>query len=117
MLLERKVCLLVSSIESKWCTNPWVRDDLSSGADESCVKVQYDVDEENDIDDGVDDQEKNVLAGFVFEGDVVRYHNRGVKSQTKYNPVPNGLESAVVQQYVGWRLWGLLSVLWHHVPA
>lgn len=102
---------------TKKSTYPWVRDDLSSGADESCVKIQYDVDEENDIDYCVDDEEENVLAGFVLEGDVVRYHYRGVKGQTQDYPVPDGLERAVVQEYVGRCLGCLLSVLRHHVPA
>jgi hypothetical protein len=73
-----------------------VGDDFSPGSHKSGVKVQNDIDEEYDVDDGVDHQERNIFGSFILEGDVVRDHYRRVKRETQNDPVPDGLESAVM---------------------
>jgi len=74
-----------------------VRHDLSRRADVRRVKVEDDVDEENDVDDGVDDEERHVFRRLVLEGDVVGDHDGRVEGQTQYDPVPDGFEGTVVK--------------------
>ncbi len=95
----------------------WVRDDLSAGADVRGVEVEDDVDEEDDVDDGVDHQEGDVLRRLVLERHVVGDHDGRVEGEDQDDPVPDGLESAVVQQDVRGRLGGLLAILGHDVRA
>ena len=88
-----------------------VRDDLAGRADVGRVKVQHDVDEEDDVDDGVDDEQRHVLRRLVLERDVVRHHDGRVEGQAEDDPVPDGFEGTVVKQNVRGSLWGLLSIL------
>lgn len=64
------------------CLYLGVRHHLATRANERGVKVEDNVDEEYDVDDAVDDQQGDVLAGLVFEGDVVGHHDGRVKGQT-----------------------------------
>jgi len=89
--------------------------DLAAGPDERGVEVEHDVDEEYHVDDGVDHQQGHVLAGLVLERHVVRHHDGRVEGQAQDDPVPDGLERAVVQQDVRRRLRRLLPVLGHYV--
>ena len=89
----------------------WVGDDLTGGSDVRRVKVQHDVDEEDDVDDGVDDEERHVFRRLVLERDVVRHHDGRVEGQAKDDPVPDGFEGTVVKQNVRRSLRGLLSIL------
>ena len=51
------------------------------------------------------------LYGSDLEGDVVRNHNGRVEGEDEDDPVPCGLEGAVVEDDVGRRLGRLLLVL------
>lgn len=59
-----------------------VRHHLATRANERGVKVEDNVDEEYDVNDAVDNQQGHILAGFVFERDVIGHHDGRVKSQT-----------------------------------
>lgn len=59
-----------------------VRHHLATRSNERGVKIEDNVDEEYDVDDAVDDQQGHVLAGLVFERDVVGHHDGRVKGQT-----------------------------------
>ncbi len=84
---------------------------LSGGADERCVKVEDNVNEEDDVDDAVDDEQRHVVHRFALEGDVVWHHDGRVESEHEDDPVPRRLEGRVVQDDVRRRLGSLLPVL------
>ena len=65
-----------------------VGNDLAVGPDERRVKIEYDVDKEDDVDDRVDDQQTDVLRRLVLEGHVVGHHNGRVEGEAKDDPVP-----------------------------
>lgn len=92
-----------------------VGDHLAAGADERRVEVEDDVDEEDDVDDGIDDEQTHVLRRLVLEGHVVGHHDGGVEGETEDDPVPQGLEGAVVQQDVRRCFGRLLTVLRQHI--
>ena len=101
-----------------------VADHLATGTHECRVEVEHNVDEEDDVHDGVHHEQTDVLGGLVLEGDVEGHHDGGVEGETQDGPVPDGLEGAVVEQDVGRRLGRLLAVLRqdvrvqrHHLPA
>ena len=101
-----------------------VGDHLAAGADERRVKVEDNVDEEDDVDDRVDDQQTDVLGRLVLEGHVVGHHDGRVEGEAEDDPVPQGLEGAVMQQDVRRRFRRLLTVLRqdvriqaHHLPS
>lgn len=94
-----------------------VRHDLAARTHERRVEVEDNVDEEDDVNYGVDHQQRDVLGGLVLEGYVVRDHDGRVEGETQDDPVPDGLEGAVVEEDVGRRLRCLLAVLRHHVGA
>lgn len=79
------------------------------------MKIEDDIDKEDDIDDGVDHQEGDILRSLVLEGHVVGHHDGRVEGQTEDDPVPQGLEGAVVQQDVRRRFGRLLAVLRQHI--
>ena len=58
----------------------WIGNDFATGTDKGSMKIEHYVDEENDIDDSIHHQEKNILASFILKGDVVRDHNGCVES-------------------------------------
>lgn len=89
--------------------------DLAAGPDERGVKIEHDVDEKYHVHDGVDHQQRHVLARLVLERHVVRHHDGRVEGQAQDHPVPDGFERAVMQQYVRRRLRRLLPVLGHYV--
>lgn len=93
----------------------WIGDHLSARPNERGVEVEHNVDEEYDVDNGIDHQQGNVLAGLVLERHVVRHHDGRVEREAQYHPIPYGLECAVVQQNVRWCLRRLLPVLGHYV--
>ena len=71
-----------------------IDDDCAVGADEGRVEVEDDVDEEGQVDDGVDDQERDVVVVETpVEGQVERNHHDGVESQAEDQPVPDNLEN------------------------
>ena len=66
--------------------------------DERRVEVEDDVDEERQIDDGVDDQQRYVVVREAsIEGQVVGNHHNRVKRQTQDQPVPDDLERLKVK--------------------
>lgn len=56
------------------------------------MKVQYDVDKEDDVHNAIDDEKRDLIHGFVFEGGVVGNRDRGVKGQGQNDPIPHCLE-------------------------
>ena len=56
------------------------------------VEVEDDVDEEGQVDDGVDDQKRDVVVVEApVEGQVERNHDDGVEGQAEDQPVPDNL--------------------------
>ena len=47
----------------------------------------------------VEHQKAHVFGSFIFEGDIEGHHDGRIKSQTEYNPVPNGLGNAMYHLY------------------
>ena len=92
-----------------------IADHLSSGTHEGRVEVEHDVDEEDDVNDGVHHQEADILGRLVLEGDVEGHHDGRVEGETQNGPVPDGFEGTVVKQDVRRRLGRLLAVLGQHV--
>ena len=84
---------------------------LSGGADKRCVKIEYDVNEEDHVHDAVCDQQRYVVHSLAFEGHVERNHDCSVEGEDKYDPIPGGLEGGIMQDNVRWSLWSFLSVL------
>lgn len=70
---------------------------LATRTHERRVEVEDDVDKEDDVNYGVDHQQRDVLGGLVLEGDVVRNHDGRVEGEAQDDPVPDGLEGAVVE--------------------
>ena len=91
-----------------------VRDHLSGRAHEGGVEVQHDVDQEDDVHDAVQHQPGQVVL-LGLEGDVVGHHDGRVEGEDEDDPVPGGLEGAVVEDDVRRRLGGLLFVLRENV--
>lgn len=75
----------------------WIRHHLAAGTDERRMKVEHDIDEKYHVDDTVDNQERNVLAGLVLESDVIRHHDGCVKGQTQDDPIPDRFKRAIMQ--------------------
>ena len=94
-----------------------IGDNFAAGSDESGVEIEDDVDEEDDVDDRIDHQEADILGRLVLEGHVEGHHNGRVEGEEQDDVVPEGLEGAVMQQYVRRRLGRLLAVLRHHVSV
>ena len=88
-----------------------VADHLSARTHERRVEVENDVDEEDDVHNGVDHEQTDILGGLVLEGDVEGHHDGGVEGEAQDGPVPDGFEGTVVEQDVGRRLGRLLAVL------
>ena len=87
-----------------------VGDDLPAGANEGGVEVEHDVHQEDDVHHAVQHQPHDVVL-LGLEGDVVRHHDGRVEGEDEDDPVPGGLEGAVVEDDVRRRLGGLLLVL------
>lgn len=79
------------------------------------MEIEHDVYEEDDVDDGVNHQQGDVLGGLVLEGNVVRHHDGGVEGEAQDDPVPDGLEGAVMEEDVWRGFGGFLPVLGHDV--
>ena len=74
----------------------WIGDHLPTRANVSRVKVEYNVYEKYHVDDGVHDKEGDVFWGLVFQCYVVGDHDGCVEGEAENDPVPNGLEGAVM---------------------
>lgn len=94
-----------------------VGDHFASGSDEGRVEIENDIYEEDDVDDGIDNEERDVLGRLVLEGHIIRHHDGGIKGEAKNDPVPDRFESAVVEEDVRRRLRGFLPVLREDVCA
>ena len=92
----------------------WVRNHLSTRTHEGGVEVEDDVHQEDYINHAIQHQPNNVVL-LGFEGNIVGHHYGCVKGKDKDDPVPGGLEGAVVKNYVGRRLGSFLLVLWEDV--
>ena len=55
-------------------------DNFTSRSHKSSVEVKNNVDEEDDVDDGVNYEKTHILGCFVLKGNVVRHHNSCVES-------------------------------------
>jgi len=86
-------------------------DDFSAGANESSVEVKDDVNEEDDIHNGVNNEEAHIFGCFVLEGNIVGHHNSCVESEAKNYPIPYRLEGTIVEKNVWRRLRRFLTVL------
>lgn len=87
-----------------------IGDDLTSWTDEGSVEVENNVDKEDDVHNTVHHQPSDIVL-LGLEGHVVGNHDGSVEGEDEDNPVPSGLEQAVVQNDVGWSLWRFLFVL------
>ena len=87
-----------------------VGDDFSGRADEGGVEVEDDVHEEDDVHDAVHHQPGDVVL-LGLEGDIVGHHDGRVEGEDEDDPVPGGLEEAVVQDDMWRRLRRFLFVL------
>lgn len=74
------------------------------------MEIQHNVHEEDDVHDAVYHQPGDVVL-LGLEGDIVGYHDGRVEGEDEDHPVPGGLEGAIMQDDVGWRLGCLLFVL------
>lgn len=74
------------------------------------MEVEHNVNQEDDVHDAVQRQPNQVVL-LRLKGDVVGHHDGGVEGEDEDDPVPGGLEGAVVEDDVGRRLGGLLLVL------
>ena len=86
-----------------------VRNDLAPRPHKGGVEVQDNVHQEDDIHHAVQHQPDNVVL-LGLEGDIVGHHDGGVESEDKDDPVPGGLEGAVVEDDVG-RCFGCLLLV------
>ena len=59
----------------------------------------------------INNEQHSILGRLVPEGNIVGNHDGRIEGQYEYYPIPNGLESTIVQQNVWRRLGRLLSVL------
>ena len=87
-----------------------IGDDFSTGPHEGGVEVEDDVHQEDDVHHAVQHQPHDVVL-LGLEGDVVGHHDGRVEGEDEDDPVPGGLEGAVVKDDVRRRLRGLLLVL------
>ena len=74
------------------------------------MEVEHDVHQEDDVHNAVHHQPRDVVL-LGLEGHVVGHHDGGVEGEDEDDPVPGGLEQAVVQDDVGRGLGRLLLVL------
>lgn len=80
------------------------------------MKVEYNVNQEDHVHHTVHHQPRQVVL-LGPEGNVIRHHDGGVEGQDEDDPVPGGLEGAVVEYDVRGSLGGLLLVLWENVRS
>lgn len=92
----------------------WIRDYFSTGTNECRVEVEDDVYQEDDIHYAVQHQPNNVIL-LGLERNIVGHHDCSVKSEDEDDPVPGGLEGAVVKDDMRRRLWGFLLILWENI--
>lgn len=88
-----------------------VGNDFTVRSNEGRVKIEYDVDKEDDVDDRIDHQQTNVFRRLILKGNVVGHHDGRVEGEAQDDPVPQGLKGAVMQQDVRRRFRCLLAVL------
>lgn len=87
------------------------RDDLTGRrVHKGRVEVQYDVDEEDDVDCTVKDKQGHVVEALVAEGGVEGNHDGSVEGQQKDQPVPDATEQGVVENDVRWGARRILLV-------
>ena len=74
--------------------------DGAIGADERRVEVEDYVDEEDDVDDGVDDEYGDILVGEALtHRQVVRHHDHREEGQRQNHPVPSHLQKKIMSLY------------------
>ena len=73
-----------------------IGDNFAAGSNVGGMKVEYNVNKKDDVYDGVYHKEWNVFWGFIFQRHIVGNHDGGVEGETKNDPVPNGLEGAIM---------------------
>ncbi|XP_026683269.1 potassium voltage-gated channel protein eag-like [Diaphorina citri] len=78
-----------------------VRHYLPARPDKGRVKIENNIDKENHINNGINNEKGYVFGGFVFESNVVGDHDSGVEGKTENDPIPDGFERTVVEQDVG----------------
>lgn len=78
------------------------------------MEVEHDVNQKDDIDNTVHNQPGQVVL-LGPEGNIIGYHDGSVEGEDEDDPVPSGLESAVVEDDVWRGLRGLLLVLRENV--
>ena len=74
--------------------------DVTGSGDEGGVTVEEDVDEEDDIDDAVCGQLRDVVDRLAVERRVVGHHDGRVVGENEDQPVPDAAELRVVQHNV-----------------
>ena len=74
----------------------WIGDHFATGTDECSMKVEDNVDEEDDVHDRVDHQKAHIFRCLILKGHVVGHHDCRVERQTQDDPVPQGFERTVM---------------------
>jgi len=87
----------VKDSSRKVCTWPC---DVTGSGDERGVAVEEDVDKEDNVDDAVCDELRDVVDGLAVERRVVRHHDRRVVGQHEDEPVPRAPEPRVMKNNV-----------------
>jgi hypothetical protein len=88
-----------------------IADHLTGLTHVSGVKVEHDVEEENDVDNRVDDEQWDVVHRLRLECHVEGHEHGRVECEKQDDPVPHRFECAIVQDDVWRRFRRLLSVL------
>lgn len=88
----------------------WVRNDLSTRPNEGGVEVEHNVHKEDDIYHAVQHEPGQIVL-LGLERDIVGHHDGCVEGEDEDDPVPGGLEGAVVEDDVGRSFRRLLLVL------
>lgn len=80
------------------------------------MKIKHYIHQEDDIHHTVHHQPGQVVL-FGLEGDIIGYHDGSVEGEDEDDPVPGGLEGAVMQDDMRRSLRSLLFVLREDVRA
>ena len=75
------------------------------------MKVEHNVEREDDVDYAVGDEYGHVVHRLRLEGHIVWHEESGVDGEQQYEPVPDVLERAVVKNDVRRRFGRLLAIL------
>lgn len=79
------------------------------------MKVEYNVNEEDHVDNAVNHQEDDIIDGFAAKGRIEWHHHGGVAGEEEDHPIPCRLEGHIVENHMRRGLWRFLFVRWYDV--